>query len=77
MIKQNKTKLQFILAGMLMLTFAACNNSGDKKEAATDSPAVETKTETPPPTVRDSVDTMEKTPGKVAPGTDNKPAPTP
>lgn len=75
MIKQNKTKLQFILAGMLMLTFAACNNSGDKKEATTDSPAV--KTETPPPAVRDSVDSMEATPGKVAPGNENKPAPTP
>lgn len=73
MIKQNRTKLQFFLAAILMLTFAACNNSGDNKEATKDTPAVETKTATPPPVVRDSTDTMEATPGKVAPGNETKP----
>jgi len=75
MIKQNKTKLQFIFGGILMLTFAvaACNNSGEKKEGTKDTVV----TTTPPVTVRDSVDTnMEPIPGKVAPGSDQKP-PTP
>lgn len=73
MIKQNRTKLQFILAAFLMLTFVACNNSGGDKEATKDTA---TKTETPPPapTIRDSDDTMEAIPGKVAPGNDTKPA---
>lgn len=75
MIKQNKTKLQFILAGILMLTFAACNNSGDKKETETTKDTITTVV--PAPAVRDSGDTMEATPGKVAPGNENKPAPTP
>jgi hypothetical protein len=77
MIKQNKTKLQFILGGILMLTFAvaACNNSGESKEAKKDT-VVTTTTPPPPPTVKDSNDTMEATPGKVAPGSDQKP-PTP
>jgi uncharacterized lipoprotein len=72
MIKQNRTKLQFLLGAILMLTFAACNNSSENKEATKDTM---TKTETPPPApaVRDSADTMEVTPGKVAPGNDVKP----
>lgn len=78
MIKQNKTKLQCILAGFLMLTFSACNNSGETKEATKDSA---TQIVTPPsaPAVTDSIvdTTMEATPGKVAPGNENKPAPTP
>ena len=70
MIKQNKIKLLFILAGFFMLTFTACNNSGDTKETEKDTTI---KIETPPPAVRDSGDTMEVIPGKVAPGNDNKP----
>lgn len=77
MIKQNKTKLQFILAGFLMLTFAACNNSGDKKETEATKDTTTTVAPAPAPAVRDSADTMEATPGKVAPGTEQKPAPTP
>lgn len=75
MIRQNRTKLQFILGGILMLSLAgaACNNSGETKEAAKDTPVVETKIETPPPVVRDSTDTMEATPGKVAPVVETKP----
>lgn len=70
MIKQNKTKLQFIFGGILMLTFsiAACNSSKDK-ETTKDS-VVTTVTA---PAVRDSGDTMEVIPGKVAPGNDIKP----
>jgi hypothetical protein len=71
MIKQNRTKLQFILGGILMLTFAVagCNNDGEKKEATKD-----TLTKTPPATVNVPLDTpMEKIPGKVAPGSDVKP----
>lgn len=66
MIKQNKTKLQFILGGILMLalTVGACNGSGESKETATDT-TLEIKTDTMP--LRDSTDTMEKTPGKVSP----------
>lgn len=72
MIKQNKTKLQFILAGILMMTFAACNNGGKKEETTKETP-----TEVAPtaPVVRDSTDSMEPIPGKVAPGNDNKPVP--
>jgi hypothetical protein len=65
-----------MLGGILMLTFTvvACNNSGEKKEATKDTVV----TATPPVTVRDSVDTtMEPIPGSKAPGTENKPAPTP
>jgi hypothetical protein len=71
MIKQNKTRLQFILGGILMLAFAvtACNNDGEKKDAPRDSPV----TVTPPPNVKDSTDTMEHKTGKVAPGNDVKP----
>lgn len=74
MIRQNKTKLQFILAGILMLSFGvtACNNSGDTKETPKDSVGAEQKVVTPPPppVVKDSNDTMEKTPGKVSPTPD-------
>ena len=71
MIKQNKTRLQFMLGGILMLTFAVagCNNDGEKKEAVKDSVV----TLTPPTIVKDSTDTMEAKPGNVAPGTDPKP----
>jgi hypothetical protein len=71
MIKQNKTKLQFILAATLMLTlsFTACNNDGEKKDAVKDAPV----TVTPAPSVKDSTDTMESKTGKVAPGSDVKP----
>lgn len=71
MIKQNKTRLQFMLGGILMLTFAVagCNNNGEKKEAAKDSVV----TFTPPTIVKDSTDTMEPVTGKKAPGTDPKP----
>ena len=74
MIKQNKTKLQFILAASLMLSIAvvACNNGGEKKEATKDSGAV-TTTPPPPPSVKDSNDTMEPMTGKKAPGTDIRP----
>jgi hypothetical protein len=74
MIKQNRTKLQFILAGFLMFAFSACNNSSETKEAAKDTT---TQTVAPTPAVRDSIDTMEAKPGNVAPGNENKPAPTP
>ena len=67
MIKQNKTKLHFILAGALMLTLAvaACNNNSEK--------APENTVVTPAPPVRDSTDSMEKVPGSVAPVNDTKP----
>jgi hypothetical protein len=70
MNKQNRTKLQFILGGILFLTFAiaACNNGDDKdsKAAVKDSPATEMKPTIPPSTV-DSGDSMEKIKGKVSP----------
>ena len=72
MIKQNKTKLQFILAGMLVMTFVACNNGEKKEETTKETP---TEVAPPAPAVRDSADTMEVKPGNVAPGTENKPAP--
>jgi hypothetical protein len=70
MTKQNKTKLQFIFGATLVLAFAftACNNEAEKKDAP-----VETTTVTPPPVVKDTIDTMEAIPGKVAPGNDVKP----
>lgn len=75
MIKQNKTTLKFILGGILMLTMAvtACNNGKkeESKDATKDSPV--TTTPPPPPAIKDSLDSMEKTPGHVAPGNDNKP----
>ncbi len=70
MIKQNKTKLQFILAGMLMMTFVACNNGEKKEEATKETP---TEVAPPPATTRDSADTMEAKTGNVAPGNDTKP----
>lgn len=65
MIKQNKTKLQFILGGFFLATLAisACNNEGDTKEAAEEP----VKTEEPAPVAKDSTDTMEVTPGSVSP----------
>ncbi len=70
MNKQNKTKLQFILGGILFLTvaFAACN-SGD---AAKETPVDTTKQEMPAPAPAAN-DSMEVTPGNVAPVTDGKP----
>ena len=67
MIKQNKTKLQFILGGVVMLTLAvaACNNTTEKEPE-------KTIIVTPPP-VKDSIDTMVKMPGSGAPVTDGKP----
>ena len=72
MIRQNKTKLQFILGGALLLTLAvaACNNGGETKVVTKDSI---TTTVTPPVVIKDSNDTMEKMPGKKAPGSDVKP----
>jgi len=74
MIKQNKSKLPFILGASLMLTvaFVACNNGGEKKETTKDS-VTQTTTVTPAPVVKDSTDTMEATPGNKAPGTDIRP----
>jgi uncharacterized lipoprotein len=66
MIKQNKTKLPFILGAALLLSVAACNNSGEKKETVKDEPAT-TTTPTPAPSVKDSTDTMEKIKGGVSP----------
>lgn len=65
MTKQNKTKLQFILGGILFLTFAvaACNGSDkDTQVVVKDSTVTKIKT-----TVHDSTDTMEKIKGKVSP----------
>ena len=57
MTKQNKTKLQFILSGILIVTFAVagCNNGADKtvvKDSITEMKMV------PPVTVKDTMDTM-------------------
>lgn len=64
MIKQNKTKLQFILGGILMVTFAVAGcNSGDADKAATkDTPVTEVKTAVPDLPVLDSMDTGDKAP---------------
>ena len=66
MIKQNKTKLQFIFGAVLFLavSLAACNNDGEKKETVKDAPAVTT---TPPVVIKDTIDTMEKMKGGVSP----------
>ena len=67
MIKQNKTKLQFVLGAILFLSVAvaACNNDGEKKETV--------KNESTTTTVkRDSTDTMIKG-GKVSPVEVTKP----
>ena len=72
MIKQNKTKLK-IIAGALMFfsfTLVACNNDGEKKETVKDEPAITT---TPPTTVKDSTDTMEKIKGGVSPVVETPP----
>ena len=68
MIKQNKTKLQFMLGGAVMLTLAvaACNNSTEKEPE-------KTVIVTPAPPVKDTIDTMVKMPGSVAPVTDVPP----
>lgn len=57
----NKTKLQFILGGILFVTFAVvgCNNGDADKDATK-----EIKTETPAPAVKDSMDSI---PGNTAP----------
>jgi hypothetical protein len=75
MIKQNRTSLQFLLGGILMLTMAvtACNNGKEESKDAPKDSVVNT-TPTPAPTVKDS---MEPTKGNVAPGNENKPAATP
>lgn len=74
MIKQNRTTLQFMLGGILMLTMAvtACNNG---KEESKDAPKDSVTTSTPPPpaAVKDTIDTMETKTGNVAPGSDVKP----
>jgi hypothetical protein len=61
-----RTKLQFILGGILMLTFAvtACNDSKTDKAVVTDSStSTEIKTVIPPPVK----DTMDSIPGNQAP----------
>jgi hypothetical protein len=71
MIKQNKTKLQFILGAILFLSVAvtACNNDGEKKETVKDEPVITA------PAVTDSIDTnhMEKMKGGVSPVDEIKP----
>lgn len=61
MNKQIKTKLQFILLGILFVTFAVagCNNSGEDKAAPKDSAAI---TVPPPAVVKDSMDTANEAP---------------
>ena len=68
MNKQIKTKLQFILVGILFVTFAvtSCNNGKDDKEAPKDS--VTNTTPPPPAPVKDSMDSANE-----APVTDPKP----
>ena len=61
-----KTKLQFILVGIIMLTFAfaACNSGESDKTVLRDSASsTEIKTVIPPP-VKDTMDTI---PGNQAP----------
>ena len=67
MIKTNKTKLQFFLGAILLLSFtiAACNNEG--KKTVKDEAATETKTATTTTEVRDSTDSMVKMKGNVSP----------
>jgi hypothetical protein len=71
MIKQNKTKLQFVLGTVLFLSVAVagCNNDGEKKETVKDEPVVTA------PVVTDSIDTnhMEKMKGGVSPVDEIKP----
>ena len=67
MIKTNKTKLQFFLGAILLLSFtiAACNNEG--KKTVKDEAATETKTTTTTTMTKDSTDTMIKMKGNVSP----------
>lgn len=78
MIKQNRTTLQFMLGGILMLTMAvtACNNGKEESKDAPKDSVVNT-TPTPPPAIKDSNDSMEPKKGNVAPGNENKPVTTP
>jgi len=67
MHNKTKTKLQFILGGILMLTFAvnACNDSKSDKAVVTDSTtSTEVKTTVPAPVIKDSMDSI---PGKAVP----------
>lgn len=74
-MKQNRTKLQFMLAGILMLSiaFTACNNNKEESKDAPKDSVVTTTTPPPAPTTKDSNDSMESKTGKVAPGSDVKP----
>lgn len=67
MIKQNKTKLQFVLGAILFLSVAvtACNNDGEKKDTV--------KKETTTVIKRDSTDSMVKETGGVSPVEVTKP----
>ena len=60
MIKQNKTRLTFILAGLFFAGVAAtgCNNGDSEKTATTDSVKTEVKTVKTP--VVDSLDSILK-----------------
>ena len=62
MNKQIRTKLQFILVGILLVTFTitGCNNNGEDKAAPKDSAA--STVPTPPPAVKDSMDTANEAP---------------
>ena len=72
MIRQNKTKLQFIIAALVLTIAVTSCNSGETKEVTKDS--ITTTIVTPPPVViRDSNDTMEKKVGDKAPGHDIPP----
>ena len=65
MNKQIKTKLQFILGGILLVTFAvaSCNNNSEADKAdAKDTTATEVKTAVPEQPVRDSMDTANEAP---------------
>lgn len=64
MNKQIKTKLQFILGGILLVTFAiaSCNNNSEADKAATKDTATEIKTTVPDQPVRDSMDTANEAP---------------
>jgi PBP1b-binding outer membrane lipoprotein LpoB len=64
MNKQNKTKLQFILGGILFVTFAVagCNGGETEKEATKDTTATEIKTTVPDVPVKDTMDTGDKAP---------------
>ena len=61
MNKQIRTKLQFILVGILLVTFTitGCNNGEADKAATKDSAAI---TVPPPQTVKDSMDSANEAP---------------